>query len=94
VKTIVLLFLTGVLILVLAVTNPDKADYVKWSEEQLTEDAGPLTNIGVSLLGEKYIKNNTNYRNFLLFSIYETEYNNQTIHVIGIFESFFIYKQT
>jgi hypothetical protein len=94
VKTFVILLLSGILILVLAVTNPNKADYVTWSEEQIKEDAGVLTTIGASLMGEQYIKEHTNYRNFVLFSTYKTEYNKQTIHVIGIVGSFFIYKES
>lgn len=92
-KTMMIILLTAVLVVVLALTNPGMEEYIAWSSDQAEEDGSLLTEIAFPLIGEDYIKENTHFRNFILCSFYETEYNEQTVKVAGVAGNFFVYGQ-
>jgi len=88
-----LLLLLCFAIMISIVTNPsDKDEYAEWVGDQIKQEEGPL----LGLLGGSLIKMGTTKKDFVLFTLYETKYSNNTekaLLAIGIFNNFIWLKE-
>ncbi|UOF89974.1 DUF4359 domain-containing protein [Fodinisporobacter ferrooxydans] len=86
IRNLVLIF--GILIL-LAITNPAKTEYVSWIKEKAMEKSNSMLQKGlVSLLGDKMFENATKTQNYGVFTIFETDLEGSRVQVLGIFHNF------
>lgn len=79
------------IILLMAFTNPTKAEYVDWASNKLNEAVGEdntLASIGIELFGNSVISSTTNKKSLLIGSLFTTTYEEQEVKVIGIFGNF------
>ena len=86
------IFALTVIIFVLviaAVTNPTKVDYVTWMKEKVIKESNNMLVTGaVSLLGNSLIESTTTSQNLVFFSIFNTNINGQNSKVVGLFHNF------
>jgi hypothetical protein len=73
---------------VMAVTNPTKQEYITWAKEQAMKQNNPFVSGVVSLLGSPIIDSATTSNNYLFFTIFTTEINNNNGSVMGLFHHF------
>lgn len=74
----------GLLFVLLIATNPSKVEYSFWLNDMISED-------GFSLLSEEYIDKNTIENNYILFTIFESEFSDlgaNQLMTIGILDNF------
>lgn len=103
VKRLIILTILLVIIWGLASTNPGIDKYVQWGMVQLNqhlqkETTGPsdpwgqlkqtIIKWGVNKYGPEYIRANTRVDNYLVATLYTTEFNGEKIKVLGILNHF------
>lgn len=82
---IVILFL----LILAAITNPTKPEYVTWLKEKAIQDSNNALSTGViSLLGGSLIDSGTAPKNFVFFTIFTTNISGENAKVIGLFHNF------
>ncbi|PZT55630.1 hypothetical protein [Paenibacillus silvae] len=81
----------GVILLLLAVTNPSKDDYAKWVvHSSIEESSNEWVNAGISLLGGPVIQGITTQKNLVFASIFKMDIGIETTSVLGFGKRFFI----
>ncbi|MCK6077936.1 DUF4359 domain-containing protein [Paenibacillus silvae] len=81
----------GVILVLLAVTNPSKEDYAKWVvHSSIEESSNEWVNAGINLLGGPVIQGVTTQRNLVVASIFKMELGIETTSVLGFGKRFFI----
>jgi len=79
------------MVLLLAMTNPKKPDYVSWTKDQtIAKSSDFLEKTITALLVPTMVENNTEISNFVLFTTFTTNVGAQEIKVIGIFNNFIV----
>ncbi|CAL83854.1 DUF4359 domain-containing protein [Clostridium botulinum] len=90
-KKIFLVSILSILIVSCALTNPNKNEYVNWHKEKIQSQSSNILEKGlVGLLGDKIISNTTTTKNYIIFSIYKTEIENEKLTALGIFKNFIL----
>jgi hypothetical protein len=85
ISTIVVLFV----ILIMVMTNPSKADYVNYVEENISQNGSNILEAGlINVLGAPIIDSGTISKNYLIFTIYDTNIENNHLIVLGICKNF------
>ncbi|MCM0648605.1 DUF4359 domain-containing protein [Clostridium swellfunianum] len=70
-------------------TNPKKDNYVSWMKEKASAESSNSIEKGlVALLGGPLIKESTQSKNYVLFSVYETSFGEEKIKILGIYNNF------
>lgn len=73
-------------------TNPNKVQYAYWiKEEYLTSSnsqSGGLTEVFARFVSSSLAKEYTSSKNYVLFTVYNTKFNNETFKVIGVLNHF------
>ncbi|AJD26372.1 DUF4359 domain-containing protein [Clostridium botulinum] len=88
-KKIFIVSILSILILSCVFTNPSKNEYVNWSKEQMQSQSSNILEKGlVGFLGDKIISNTTTTKNYIIFSIYKTEMENEKLTTLGILKNF------
>jgi hypothetical protein len=83
------LILFALLLIILAITNPSKGDYVSWlKEEAISRSDNSLEQGMIEVLGAAVIDASTETSNFVVFSVFETNLGNNTIIAIGVANNF------
>ena len=77
------------LIVIFAITNPSKGDYISWlKEEAISRSNNYLEQGMIEVLGAAVIEASTETRNYIVFSVFETNLGNSTIIAIGVANNF------
>lgn len=78
------------LLLTMAITNPNKEEYTNYIKEKVIQESkGDILVTGITmLLGKPLIENTTTTTNFILFSVFTTNIDNNEIAFLGIFKNF------
>lgn len=90
------LLVAGISVLVLlTATNPTQSDYDLWAAGNLSGRSGnPLVKASaISMVGPPVIDQITESKNYLLFSVYDTNYRDDGFQTIGIFNHFIVVKK-
>lgn len=87
--------ITLILLIVAIFTNPSKEDFYGWANNKAIEESqsvveGALKNLFVSPL----LKSVTVRKNFILFSTYTIEIDQNSTVYLGVFDSFFEFKDS
>ncbi len=73
-------------------SNPEKDDYIHWISEQATKETENILIKGiVSVIAEPVLDSATTQKDFLVFSIFETDltgYGMEKIKVVGVLGQF------
>ncbi|PKM42053.1 MAG: hypothetical protein CVV03_10640 [Firmicutes bacterium HGW-Firmicutes-8] len=89
-----LVIFLGIIIL-MAVTNPKKSDYVSWVREQSTVETAKFHDKASSELSSpKEVENSTLTNNYVLFSIFASETDTFKSQVVGILNNFLVLSST
>lgn len=76
-------------LVIMAITNPTKADYVSWIKEQATRQTDNSISAGlISLFGGTLIDSETTTKNFIFFTIFTTNAENKNAVTVGLFHNF------
>lgn len=84
VKLLIMIVVVGLLIILLAVTNPSRSEFAAWAVQRSEEDAHPLTEVITSALGEPLIESRTTRQNYIIFSLFEYD-DTVTVGILGNF---------
>lgn len=88
-KRITIICICALFLLVGVFTNPDKSDYINWATESIqSQSKGTLEKGFLVFFGEKIISNTTTSKNFIVFSIYNTQVDDEKLTTIGLFNNF------
>ncbi|AUM88263.1 DUF4359 domain-containing protein [Clostridium botulinum] len=88
-KKIFIVSILSILILSCVFTNPSKNEYVNWSKEQMQSQSSNILEKGlVGFLGDKIISNTTTTKNYIIFSIYKTEMENEKLTTLVVLKNF------
>lgn len=78
-----------IILLLLFVSNPSKADYVEWAKGNLMGESHGLVKLAGDTIAPPIINAATTVNNYNIFTIYETKNIDGTVHrTIGIFKNF------
>lgn len=80
-----------ILLVVMALTNPSKQEYISWVKEQAIVQSGSdnLEKDFISFFGSPFIDSATTTKRYIFFSIYETKFDANThIEVVGALNLF------
>lgn len=73
-------------------TNPTKDAYISWAhtyyQTKQTMPKKGLTEVFLQVVGPTLIENATTSTNYILFTLFETKYNNECLQTIGILDHF------
>lgn len=73
-------------------TNPTRAEYTNWVKEEylpsITMNSMRLTEVFAHFVGPSLIKEYTSSKNYVLFTIYDTKFNEENLKVLGILNHF------
>ncbi|MCF8008769.1 MAG: DUF4359 domain-containing protein [Halanaerobiales bacterium] len=73
----------------LAITNPTKDDFISWGVEQIrAESETDFEKILGGVVGEQVLKINTTRINYVVFSIYKVDNDDDNARYIGIIDKF------
>lgn len=83
---IILLFLT----IILAVTNPTKQDYIDWAKQAVVNNSNSnFEKAFVDLIGGSILNDVTITKNFVIFSLFETNIDETQKYItVGILKNF------
>jgi hypothetical protein len=86
-KTIIAAIL---IIILMAMTNPTKEEYVAWAQEQAMEQSeGFIQKESTSLFGESHVRDSTSDNDYVVLTIFKTKIDKEnTVTTIGIFKNF------
>jgi hypothetical protein len=91
-KRIVSLFLSIAIIFILSATNPERAEYIDWINHKTMEQSSNLLKKGIlSLAGESIFDAGTTKSDYVVFSIYKTDFTDVgmgKVTTIAIFNQF------
>lgn len=82
------ILILGIIIILLAVTNPSKNEYVQYMGDQMSAQGDLWSKIGMAVVGKSMINQHTTDRNYVVFSLFESRLNGKTIEVLGILKQF------
>lgn len=83
--------LVCLVIIILAISNPSKSEYVSWLKSRLMEDLesdNPIVMTLTSIVGGPLIETSTSTRNYAVFSVFETKVGSESIRILGILRNF------
>lgn len=86
-----IMILVVALLVVMAITNPSKQEYISWVKEQaiVQSSSDNLEKDFITLLGSPLIDSATTTKRYIFFSIYETNWDaNINFEVVGVFNLF------
>ncbi|WLR42853.1 DUF4359 domain-containing protein [Bacillus carboniphilus] len=72
-------------------TKPADYEYDEWALELISEreaEENPLKEVGLQLLGEKIIADNTFVEDYFFLKVYTTSLNDKELKVIGLYNNF------
>jgi hypothetical protein len=72
------------ILILMATTNPNKADYEVWIADQITKEEGAL----VGWIAKPVFSANTEKHDFVFFSVYKTKLDKTEITTFGAFNHF------
>lgn len=88
-KRISIIFICFIFLLVGTITNPNKSDYINWATEKIqSQGTGTLQKGLLNFFGEKMVSNTTTSKNFIMFSIYSTDFGDEKLTTLGLFKNF------
>ncbi|WP_040204238.1 DUF4359 domain-containing protein [Neobacillus jeddahensis] len=91
-KRLFSLILAIMVIYILSATNPERADYIDWINHTTMEQSSNLLKKGIlSLAGESIFDAGTTKSDYVVFSIYKTDFTEVgmgKITTIGVFNQF------
>lgn len=89
-KKIFFVIIIGFILVIAAVTNPSKENFVIWAKGQLkSQSNNGLVNMGIEVFGDGVINSVTNTQNYVFFSVYDSKISNSNeVKVLGIFNNF------
>lgn len=74
----------------LAITNPNKEDFISWGVEKMqAESESDIEKILEGVVGEQVLRAKTARKNYVIFSIYTVDSGEEDIKYIGVIEQFF-----
>lgn len=74
----------------LAITNPTNDDFVNWGVQKMQSEAeSDFERILEGTVGEQLLKVRTSRTNYIIFSIFKVESNDENIKYLGIVNMFF-----
>ncbi|SCY35712.1 hypothetical protein SAMN05720606_104112 [Paenibacillus polysaccharolyticus] len=81
----------GFVLVLLAITNPSKDEFVKWVVNSTIEESdNGWVNAGINLLGNPLINGVTTQQDLIFFSVFKMELGSETTSVLGFGRRFFI----
>lgn len=85
------LIILGFVLVLLAVTNPTKENFVEWVVKEASEEAdSEWVAAGIDLLGGPIIKNATTQQDFIFVSVFNLGIGTEKVSFLGLGKSFFI----
>lgn len=90
------LFIIGIIVVILGVTNPSESEYKEWFVDEMKDRSeSGLLDFGIDLIGPSYVEKETSYTNYLLFSVYKTQLPGPTeVTTVGVFNKFFFISKS
>jgi hypothetical protein len=86
-KTIIII---GLLAIIMALTNPTKAEYVEWVTTEMKKQSDNfLTDWGIDYFAPNHIDKNTTVEDYVIFTVYKTNFDEETVTTLAIFKNFF-----
>gem|GEM_PF-1906748 len=83
------LFIFLFIILLMAITNPNKDTYTNWVKEQyISQNQNVNAKSLVALVGKEIINTSTKSSDFVVFSYYQTQVDGKDIKAIGVLKNF------
>ncbi len=74
----------------LAITNPNKDEFISWGVQEMQADSETdFEKILEGVVGEQVLKVKTTRKNYVIFSIYTVDNDGDNVKYIGIIEQFF-----
>ncbi len=94
VKFLITIVLILLLALGMAMTNPDKDDFVNWAVEEFQEnsDSGLEALLG-GVIGRPVLTIATTREDYFIFSIYRVANTEEEAVFLGVFKKFFSFKE-
>ncbi|WP_434752742.1 hypothetical protein [Paenibacillus amylolyticus] len=81
----------GFVLVLLAITNPNKDEFVKWVVNSTIEESdNEWVSAGINLLGNPVISGVTTQQDLIFVSIFNMELGSETTSVLGFGKRFFI----
>ncbi|MFE6074952.1 hypothetical protein ACFVQB_10800 [Paenibacillus sp. NPDC057886] len=81
----------GFLLILLAVTNPTKDDFVQWVvNTSIEESDNEWVSAGINLFGSSVIKGVTTQQDLIFVSIFNMELGTEKASILGLGKRFFI----
>ncbi|WP_440116674.1 hypothetical protein [Paenibacillus sp. QZ-Y1] len=81
----------GFILVLLAVTNPSKDDFVKWVvNSSIEESSNEWVNAGINLFGSPVINGVTTQQDLVFVSIFKMELGTEKTSILGFGKRFFI----
>lgn len=90
-KWIVSVVVMVVLLSSMYLTKPTEDMYADWLLGVVIEKAGanqPLQETTLKIFGKKMIENNSEYNDFVFFTIHKTQFKGKEMKFIGVYNSF------
>jgi hypothetical protein len=95
IKNLIGILFVVLIIILMAVTNPSKNAYDEWAKSQLSSTTDNSLAKGViELIGAPIIDQATTKSNYILFSLFQTSYQGNTIKTIGLFNNFILISKS
>lgn len=83
--------LIGFILILLAVTNPSKDDFVKWVVNSSVEESdNEWVSAGINLFGSSVVSGVTTQQDLIFVSIFKMELGTETTSTLGFGKRFFI----
>ncbi len=91
-KRILSIIIVIVVLFILSETNPGRSEYVDWINHEAMDQSSNIVQKGIlSLAGKSVFDMATTHNNYLLFSIYKTDFSEiglGKVTCIGLFNQF------
>jgi hypothetical protein len=95
IRGLLAIFIVAIIFVLMAVTNPSKNAYDDWAKAQLSSETNNSLAKGViELIGAPIIDQATTKSNYILFSLFQTSYQGNTIKTIGLFNNFILISKS
>jgi hypothetical protein len=88
-RTIIGLVIAGFFLVMLAVTNPGKDEYVSWINEEVAQSEGGMLEKGLfAVFGNMVMEQTTESTDYILFSVYRTTIDGEGMTAVGVLNRF------
>lgn len=76
-KALISIITLGIFLILAAVTNPSKSEYISWTKEQSLSKTNNVFEKGLTaIFAQPLLENTTLTHNYVLFSVYDTKIDN------------------